>query len=663
MTHRSFRSALASRALILVLTIALGPGALADFGVARAADAAPARNPRRPNAPVAAPATEPIAGTKRPEDLSNLDAWVRYKTRTRQAALPIESRLFYRRGLLAKQTGSFEEAVRLVRGSSQLDPTFAVPHLTLFRWFLIRDPGQALMHLAGLADLARQSFVFQLELAANGLYALLFAIFGALLATGLLTVVLRNQELRHPFQEAFGRFMGAKAARAWPWVLIAVPFVVGLGLSLPTVFLLGLLWPASKLRERALFVTLTLMLLAAPWVALQMDRVATPLRPDAAPFYGVVTLQNQAYSPERRQAIATLASQHAGEPILQFGLAWMARQGDDLAAAEEGYRKALTLMPGNARVMNNLANVLALQGRIDESLALYQKAIAADATNAAAYFNLAQLQNQRFDFHAATEALSKASALNFEMVKAQQAETADGYVPLVDQWIAPADFWRALLAYPGDAAHAPALPPAWRGRIEFAGMPFTVALLIAAVLGVVVGTTQQRKVPLRRCSNCETVVCRRCAERRRELALCRSCAAIEAPTKTADFARVLLTDHKRKKQKPTRMVRTILSAIVPGYGMLALHRVFTPVALLTFSVALVGMWFDAWAPFWYEARVLPLQHGLPWYLVLAPWLLIVAWSVLGYLSEQTRHDQRVVAAAKATRLRPSTNRHVTAAAA
>jgi tetratricopeptide (TPR) repeat protein len=607
----------------------------------------------------------PLRDATPPADRNDLSAWLTYKTSSQRPALPQEARLFYRRGLMAWQSGNRDAAVQLVRGAAELDPTFADPHTTLVSWFMFRDPGQALLEAAALFQFARECFAFQLSLVANGLYLLLQSLFLGLLAAGLLVVGLRNAELRHGWQERLSGFLTPRAARKWPWVFLAVPFLIGLGLAWPTVVLLALLWPSLKVRERALFIVLLAALVSAPWIGSQMSRLAGPLRQDGEPFYGMFALQSQPHSPEEKQRLEYLAGQHPDSPFVQFGLAWSARQNGDYAEAEATYRRTLELWPGNDRALSNLGNVLSLQGRYDEAIEVYGKAIEVNPSNAAAYFNLAQAHTQRYDYRAASEALSHASALNFDMLRSRQGQTMeDGQLPLVDQWIAPRFFWQALLRHRAPAGEALLLPTAWRNRIEVSGWGFSIAALLSVLLALGLGIASDRSMPLRHCSNCDRVVCRRCAERRRELALCHSCATVEARAEAADFARVLLQEHRRKTQHAGRLVRTALATLIPGYGLLALRSVFTPVLLLTIAAGLGSAWLKATAPFSYEPRFDAPIRETSLLVPIATWALIYAVSILGYFVLLGRHQARVAATLRAIRPRsgPASRRATSAAA-
>ena len=67
----------------------------------------------------------PVANMPPPRDLNDLPAWLEYRARNHLAGLPLEARLFYRRGLLLAQSGSRDDATCLVRGAAELDPTFS----------------------------------------------------------------------------------------------------------------------------------------------------------------------------------------------------------------------------------------------------------------------------------------------------------------------------------------------------------------------------------------------------------------------------------------------------------------------------------------------------------------------------------------------------------
>jgi tetratricopeptide (TPR) repeat protein len=633
-----------------------------------AAEAAPS-----PADGVAAPGADPASAAAAaahaairvpPEDLTDLGAWLDYKHATHRHSLPDEARLFYRRGVLAQRAGDLQGAIRFVRGAAELDPSFVAPHLTLASWALTRDPSQALLRCAMALDLIRRSFLLQIELAANLVFFSLHGLFVGLLATSLLLVALHQAELRHIWQERLSRGPAPVGAKVWTWVILLVPFAAGLGLALPAVVFLGMLWPLLRVRERMVFAGLLLALVVAPFSGHALGRLAAPLREDQGPLYGIASLPDEAWSPERQRSVAGLAERHPDNPFLQFGLGWMARRGGDLVTAEEAYRRALALWPQDARVLNNLANVLVARGHTGPGIDLYRAAMAADPTNAAAPFNLSLVYTRQFEYRAASEAAARASALDFELVKSQQAlGTADGVLPMADQWIAPATFWSTVLDRSAGARFAPALPPAWHGRVETSGPLFAVVAVALAFASVVVGIRWQGSIPLRPCRNCGRVVCRRCSQRRRELALCPRCAEQEALADSPEFARVLLARLRSRRERGLSMVRSALATLLPGYGLLAFQRVFRATAMIAAVGLLTAPWFGVTAPFsfhsWPGLGLGTVSPLLP----LAAWVLIYSNSLLGYFAHAARAAEQAAAAAAPVRSRPSAATRATAKAA
>jgi tetratricopeptide (TPR) repeat protein len=600
------------------------------------------------------PSLDPAPVPAPPEDLGDVEAWLDYKRRAHLSGLPDESRLFYRRGLIAARSGQEQEAIRLVRGAAELDPSFVTPNLTLASWFLVRDPSQALLRCAAVLSVLGRSFLLQIELAANLLFFALNGFFVGLLATALLIVFLRNAELRHMWEERLRRRLSPGTTRIFAWTLLIVPFVAGFGLALPAIVLLGLLWPVLRARERVIHVMLWIALLAAPFAGHLMGRLATPLREDRAPLFGVAALQDAAWSPSRQARLQRLAARQPDSPFVLFGLGWMAQKGRDLVTAEAAYRRALALWPENPRVLNNLANVYVAQGRLNPAIELYRRAIASDPTDAAAHYNLSQVYTRQFEYRAASEEAARASALDFEFVKTQQSlGTQDGAQPLADEWIAPATFWRSMLAVDRAAQPEPVLPFAWRGCIETSGPPFAAAALLLGLAALFLGLRWQRSLPLRQCRNCGRVVCRRCAERRRELALCPSCAAQQLRADSPDFARALLSRERLRLERSLRLVRTSLAALLPGFGLLAFRRVFRATLLIIATAMLVGPWLGVRAPFAYQPGP-GLDDGVASPIpVLAALALVYMVSLLGYVSQANRAAALAAADAAPVRSRPS----------
>jgi hypothetical protein len=638
-------------------------------GAARAQDAPIPAAPAAPAAPVAAaPAARQsehrAVGPGAPADLRDVTAWVAWKNSQQLVTLPIEARLFYRRGLMARQSGLNPEALANVRGAIELDPSFLAPHLTLASWFLFTDPAQTLIHWAVIVDRIRRDFTVQLDVVANVLSLGLEALFVGLLAAGFIVVLLWRHHLAHGLFENLSTVISPATARWWVPVILTLPFLTGLGLTLPVLGLMALLLPHLRVRERVLFALLGAAAVLAPFALSTLDRFTLALRTNAPPFYETPLVEHASWDPVTQSRLQACAQRDPENGFAQFALAWQARQGGQLEVAERAYRAALVAWPEHPAVLTDLGNVLAMRGHSDEALVLYRRATQRDPASAAAHFNASQLLTRRFDYAGAGDELRQASAVDFDLVRHYQARAgANGMLPLVDVWPSPSTFWGALSNAAAPRGPQP-LPLLLRGRIEAGGWPFSLAALAFMAAGWFGGRWQHRRLPLRTCSNCGEVVCRRCARRRREAALCPECERVGGGAETQEFSRVLLLQHRARRRDTQRYLRTALAALVPGFGLLAHHRVAGPVAMLSATWLLARLAFSSVLPFAVTPRLTIPGSELPHVFVLLALAAVYAWSLAAYALVMTleRHRESQLDAATHGRLAQASRRQSTLAA-
>jgi hypothetical protein len=187
-------------------------------------------------------------------------------------------------------------------------------------------------------------------------------------------------------------------------------------------------------------------------------------------------------------------------------------------------------------------------------------------------------------------------------------------------------------------------------------------LAVLLTLGAIaLGHAWQQSLPLRTCSNCGAVVCRRCSERRREVALCPACAAVVARAETPDFGRVLLGQQKRRVDRTRRSARTAFASLVPGLGFALFHEVVGAVAIAALASWLVMVMLGVTPPFDARHDFGLAGPGLPAVVLLAAWAGLYGISILRYITRQSRQDAEDEGSPTRSRVAQATHRRAEAA--
>lgn len=575
-------------------------------------------------------------GVQPPTDPGDVQGWLAWKHAQELPALPHAAVLVYRMGHEAQKKGDLETAVRLWRGAEELDPTYLAPRLTLASHFLSRDPAQGLIEIGRIVGLARGQFRLQHHFTAYFLFYALSALYLATFAVALVVCWRHRDRLRHVYAELLARRTPGKHALVWSTIAFVLPWFLGVGIAIPAVFTLALLWGYLRKAERTVFVGLTALLLASPFAVRLFGELSLPMREVAPPFYSTLSVHQEAYSPERLAELSALAAAHPDNAFLAFAEGWTAQKGRRYDVAAEAYDRAQALWPNEARIPNNLGNIETLRGNGDAAESHYKRAIALSPRWAAPRYNLGQLYTARFRYAEASEEIAQATALDFDLVRNLQARSSASETPaLAEEWLEPNVQWPAVFAADaGDGAGA--VPPGWRGWFESRGMPVAIWTLVFAAAGLGLGALLRHHLPARICGNCGATVCRRCATRRRDSVLCVECATVVATASTPEFGRLLLFKRRRETRRRQGWARLATSIVVPGFGPIAFDHVFVgwTVALLAAASGLLA--FGGTAPFPYDPRVVADAPRPGMMLALSGFVVVYFAGLFATLSWQAR---------------------------
>jgi len=585
-------------------------------------------------AATAPPKVTPATPPEPPANRNDLTEWLEYQRALGSPSLPAVAQLFYRRGVETLRSGATEDGVRMLRGSCQLDPTFLGPRVALLAYFGTRDVSQSLMELARIVDLAKTYFPFQHYLTIQLAYHGALVLFLATLLAALYVAWLRREAVRHAYAEFLGQFLSERLAAVSSWALLVLPFLVGIGLALPTLFTLGAAWPSLRKSERAVAFLLLGFLVLLPLGYASVSPLCYPDHPERAPFYGTSDLANAPYTPERLAQLEKLVADHPENPFLHFSTAWMAYRAGDYDLAKNEFEAVQKLWPNEPRIPNNLGNLAEIAGRNDEAERMYHLASGLDPAWAMPHYNLGQLYTRQFRYAQASEELARAASFDFDLVRNLQAEAQlhpGDPLPPAWGWLGPNTFWNAMLSEPAPESAMP-VPANWRGWLELRGRSVVWVTLVCALLGIALGVLIRTKLPVRQCSNCENAVCRRCASRRRDQVFCAGCSASLREASTPEFARLLLARRRRTVRRASGRWRTAFSTVLPGLGPVFVDRLGLAWGALVLGMAGVTGFLGTPGPFPYDPRVGPLSaEHLNW-AAFALLCLAIAISLVTYLA-------------------------------
>jgi tetratricopeptide (TPR) repeat protein len=278
-----------------------------------------------------------------------------------------------------------------------------------------------------------------------------------------------------------------------------------------------------------------------------------------------------------------------GDPLAARALARHARRTGSLSVADAHYQALLEAEPDDPVIANNAANVRLELGHLEAALELYRNA-AATRESAVVLYNLAQAQGQAFQVEDLAETLSRAQALDEELMAEfteLQRETSEGFV--VDLPLPAELMWDRLggrdAGEPIAAELRAPVAPGWLGRdARVAGGAFGVL----AVLGSLAGG---RIRPSRWCRRCGRRQCPRCDPEFGRAALCSGCTRLFYQPENTD--RALRTERIAalgERQARIERAASLASLAVPGAaGFLAGSPARGLLGSLLFALALAAV--------------------------------------------------------------------------
>ncbi|HZF11956.1 MAG TPA: tetratricopeptide repeat protein [Thermoanaerobaculia bacterium] len=261
---------------------------------------------------------------------------------------------------------------------------------------------------------------------------LLFCLAVLLLTGGLFTAVqmaTKGGALYRDLAQRVGRRLPGSAGMTAAVVLLVWPLALPYGPVWLLLYWSALIWGYASTSERVVFVSLWLLLGVSPLlVAAERRELTVNLSP---PVQAMENLSAKRLYGSLFTDLGVLRSLLPESPAVKQLLADVHRSLNQWDLARSLYRQVLEKEPNNTAAFLNLGDYFFFKGDYGNAIQYFQKAAAADATSAAAQFNLSQAYSESYLFDDQQRAFAQARAL-------------DG--PRVDRWLKQAEQQRVVTA-------------------------------------------------------------------------------------------------------------------------------------------------------------------------------------------------------------------------
>jgi tetratricopeptide (TPR) repeat protein len=462
----------------------------------------------------------------------------------------------YREALALDATGKAPEAVRLLEAAVAFDPDFPDAHFTLARVLTFRNPGRAVGELSEAFRILGRSYPWQRHLLANMLTGLI-AVWMVSLLLAVVGIAIRHfPHLVHIVRELLGAPQ-SHLGQASATVGTVSPAIWGLGI-IPTATLFSgsppSAWRGGGPRRSS-----------SPGARPRgrRGRRARPARRRSR----AVSRGPRDELEIRRGSRGAHGRAAAPEALFPLALGSMARRSGDLEMAERQLTLATVLKPKTAWILTNLGNVYFAREDFARARQTYEAAAAAAPGAVEPHFNLAQVYTKQLMFTEASREQSRASSISFDRV----ADFSRWTAPQLNRSVMDANpptqaLWGLSRRFASHRIRASGgnqlirwvtrlAPPA-----PFALVFIPAIFLIFAGIGQFLG----RGLPTMHCSNCQTVICRRCVKRMQQRAFCDNCFKSVKELKSTEFTKLLLTRQGRGAARRRTAGQALLTLLLPG---------------------------------------------------------------------------------------------------
>lgn len=305
---------------------------------------------------------------------TDLEKAVRLQDELDLRNLEVQAQVLIREAARAKQRGDREDAVSLLDAAARVAPDLSAVYRARGGLYFSEDPGNIKrwgFELLTSFQVYLLNPLNQNRLLVNLVVVLLLGI--GLLATIFIVVQLLRygRLLFHDFHHIFPYEVARFQTLIVGMLLLLLPILLGAGLLITLLWWLMAVWLYQGWSTRSISLVMVGFFAVTP---IALDWIVNQLAVLGSRSEDLIAIEHGAAPRQNLERISKELERQPEDVALLATMAHYHKRVFELGRAHELYDRALRLKPNSEVLLNNMGNVLYLEGNIDSAFSLYQQA-------------------------------------------------------------------------------------------------------------------------------------------------------------------------------------------------------------------------------------------------------------------------------------------------